>query len=209
MQSIDDRPAKQKLGGKKQEASLVYQSFDSAAEHSGGLSNGEFDSKNALALNQNKHNLHFMMKRRANKSVTKDPLDKERKDFPHSIEIRGVETIEEFFRPEFAQNSQSLYEINDSDADKQDDREASQEGRTFDQADLHDAKSMIRGMGFPNMKHLDPEATGPPVQMTLYKEYEQNENDVKKQRDGFINARANMPNNTFIKLFTNFNEDPK
>jgi hypothetical protein len=64
-------------------------------------------------------------------------------------------------------------------------------------------------MGFPNMKHLDPEATGPPVQMTLYQEYEQNENDVKKQREGFIHARANMPNNTFIKLFTNFNEDPK
>ena len=29
------------------------------------------------------------------------------------IEIRGVETIEEFFRPEFAQNTQSLDDIND------------------------------------------------------------------------------------------------
>lgn len=33
------------------------------------------------------------------------------------IEIRGVETIEEFFRPEFAQNTQSLDDINDDSED--------------------------------------------------------------------------------------------
>ena len=33
------------------------------------------------------------------------------------IEIRGVETIEEFFRPEFAQNTQSLDDINDDSDD--------------------------------------------------------------------------------------------
>jgi hypothetical protein len=64
-------------------------------------------------------------------------------------------------------------------------------------------------MGFPNMKHLDPDAIGPPVQMTLYREYENHDNDIKKQREGFIHARANMPNNTFIKLFNNFDDDPK
>jgi hypothetical protein len=64
-------------------------------------------------------------------------------------------------------------------------------------------------MGFPNMKHLDPDAIGPPVQMTLYQEYENYDNDIKKQREGFIHARANMPNNTFIKLFNNFDDDPK
>lgn len=65
------------------------------------------------------------MKRKAKKSSKKSnqPPIKETKprDFPHSIEIRGVETIEEFFRPEFAQNLQSLDEMNDSDADKQSD----------------------------------------------------------------------------------------
>ena len=34
------------------------------------------------------------------------------------IEIRGVETIEEFFRPEFAQNTQSLDDINDDSEDE-------------------------------------------------------------------------------------------
>ena len=42
---------KRKRSIEKQEAALVYQSYDSAAEHSGGLSNGEFDTKNALTLN--------------------------------------------------------------------------------------------------------------------------------------------------------------
>lgn len=140
MQSLPDRQGqvtKHKTNNKKQEASLVYQSFDSAAEHSGGLSNGEFDIKNALALNKNKQNLNFNMKRKGKKSSTKNdhPPSKERKpgEFPHSIEIRGVETIEEFFRPEFAQNSHSLDEMNDSDAEKQDDQEpkSSQEGSKF------------------------------------------------------------------------------
>ena len=35
------------------------------------------------------------------------------------IEIRGVETIEEFFRPEFTQNTQSLDDIGDSDEEKE------------------------------------------------------------------------------------------
>ena len=34
------------------------------------------------------------------------------------IEVRGVETIEEFFRPEFTQNTQSLNEINDDSEDE-------------------------------------------------------------------------------------------
>lgn len=125
MQSIPDRQgpqAKHKPNNKKHEASEVYQSFDSAAEHSGGLSNGEYDSKNAITLNKNNQNFNFNMKRKLKKSSTKEgnPSTKERKpgEFPNSIEIRGVETIEEFFRPEFAQNSQSLDEMNDSDADK-------------------------------------------------------------------------------------------
>ena len=64
-------------------------------------------------------------------------------------------------------------------------------------------KANFRNMGFPNMNYLDPDAHGPPVQdQTFYKDYEENqENDIKKQRQGFINARDNMPNNTFIKLF--------
>ena len=37
------------------------------------------------------------------------------------IEIRGVETIEEFFRPEFAQNTQSLDDINDDSDNRSDD----------------------------------------------------------------------------------------
>lgn len=67
-------------------------------------------------------------------------------------------------------------------------------------------------MGFPNMKHLDPDAVGPPVQtLTMYKDYEKNQNDIKQQREEFIHARENMPNNTFIKLFHNFatEEDAK
>lgn len=61
-------------------------------------------------------------------------------------------------------------------------------------------------MGFPNMNYLDPDTNGPPVQsQTFYKNFENNKkNDVKQQREGFINARDNMPNNTFIKLFHNF-----
>ena len=43
--------------------------------------------------------------------------------------------------------------------------------------------------------------------LDLYKEYENNQNDIKQQREGFINARDNMPNNTFIKLFHNFSAE--
>lgn len=66
-----------------------------------------------------------------------------------------------------------------------------------------DGPKMARNMGFPNMKYLDPDAQGPPVQeKTLYKEFQQNkDNDIKLQREGFINARQDMANNTFIKLF--------
>lgn len=32
-----------------------------------------------------------------------------------------------------------------------------------DDDQLHEQKAQIRGMGFPNMKHLDPDAVGPPV----------------------------------------------
>jgi hypothetical protein len=54
IKSITERQGtnnKRKRSIEKQEAALVYQSYDSAAEHSGGLSNGEFDTKNALRLN--------------------------------------------------------------------------------------------------------------------------------------------------------------
>lgn len=141
------------------------------------------------------------------------------------LEIRGVETIEEFFRPEFAQNTQSLEDINDdSEIDfahleddsnqntnlkiKNNDTKLSNRNQFFQDDQLHEQKAQIRGMGFPNMKHLDPDAVGPPVQsITLYKEYENNQNDIKQQREGFINARDNMPNNTFIKLFHNFSAE--
>ena len=61
-------------------------------------------------------------------------------------------------------------------------------------------------MGFPNMKHMDPEVNGPPVdklqQQTFYKEFTENKtNDVKQQREEMANAQEHMPNNTFIKLF--------
>ena len=41
-------------------------------------------------------------------------------------------------------------------------------------------------MGFPNMKHLDPDVTGPPVQMSLYQGFINNQNDVMQQREDFI-----------------------
>lgn len=66
-----------------------------------------------------------------------------------------------------------------------------------------DGPKMARNMGFPDMKYLDPDAQGPPIQeRTLYKEFQQNkDNDIKLQREGFGNARQDMANNTFIKLF--------
>mmetsp|Transcript_12071 Transcript_12071/g.16379 ORF Transcript_12071/g.16379 Transcript_12071/m.16379 type:complete len:229 (-) Transcript_12071:1932-2618(-) len=64
-------------------------------------------------------------------------------------------------------------------------------------------------MGFPNMNYLDPDAQGPPLlTQTYYKNYEDNQdNDIKAQREEFSNAREQMPNNTFIKLFHFLNAD--
>ena len=64
-------------------------------------------------------------------------------------------------------------------------------------------------MGFPNMNYLDPDAHGPPLQtQTYYRNYEDNQdNDIKAQREEFSNAREQMPNNTFIKLFHFLNAD--
>ena len=64
-------------------------------------------------------------------------------------------------------------------------------------------------MGFPNMNYLDPEANGPPLQtQTYYKNFEENEdNDIKVKREEMSNAREQMPNNTFIKLFHFLNAD--
>ena len=58
-------------------------------------------------------------------------------------------------------------------------------------------------MGFPDMSYLNPNINGAPVQVqqTFYKNYLAQESDIKLQREGFIQARENMPNNTFIKLF--------
>ena len=153
----------------------------------------------------------------------------EARNSKEDFEIRGVETIEEFFRPEFAQNTQSLDDINDdsdenevpvrasafsnkegkvskfqipkfSDEDSDDDNNSA----PIDIGNDHN-KANFRNMGFPNMNYLDPDTHGPPVQnQTFYKDFEENEeNDIKRQRQGFINARDNMPNNTFIKLFHN------
>lgn len=69
--------------------------------------------------------------------------------------------------------------------------------------DADDGPKMARNMGFPNMKYLDPDTLGAPIQeKTLYKEFQQNkDNDIKLQREGFSNPRQDMANNTFIKLF--------
>ena len=62
---------------------------------------------------------------------------------------------------------------------------------------------MARNMGFPNMKYLDPDSHGAPIQeKTLYKEFQQNKNnDIRLKREGFSNPGQDMANNTFIKLF--------
>ena len=122
------------------------------------------------------------------------------------IEVRGVETIEEFFRPEFAQNTQSLDDINDdSDENEPPVRDSAFSDKRGGQVskfkipqfsdddsgedsnvpvDLgQDAnKANFRNMGFPNMNYLDPESHGPPVQtQTFYKDFEEDrENDVKR-----------------------------
>ncbi len=57
-------------------------------------------------------------------------------------------------------------------------------------------------MGFPKMNYMDPDAVGAPVQpLSVYGNFQNTSNDVKIKREGFIQARENMPNNTFIKLF--------
>ena len=45
-----------------------------------------------------------------------------------------------------------------------------------------DGPNPARNMGFPNMKYLDPDAVGAPIQeKTLYKEFEQNkDNDIRR-----------------------------
>ena len=56
-------------------------------------------------------------------------------------------------------------------------------------------------MGFPNMKYLDPDSKGAPIQeKTFYKQYLLNNDENKKQREG-IGIKRDMANNTFIKLF--------
>ena len=123
----------------------------------------------------------------------------ERKNSQGDIEVQAVETIEEFFRPEFAQNNQSLDDIND-DSDENDvpirgsvfsnkERQASKfKMPQFSEDDSEDDgnsvtidigndknKANFRNMGFPNMNYLDPDAHGPPVQdQTFYKDYEEN-----------------------------------
>lgn len=57
-------------------------------------------------------------------------------------------------------------------------------------------------MGFPNMKYLDPETQGLPIkEQTFYKEYQDNNNDLKQRREDYNNKKQDMANNTFIKLF--------
>ena len=134
--------------------------------------------------------------------------NEEWKNAQGDIEVQAVETIEEFFRPEFAQNNQSLDDIND-DSDENDvpirgsvfsnkERQASKfKMPQFSEDDSEDDgnsvtvdigndnnKANFRNMGFPNMNYLDPDAHGPPVQdQTFYKDYEENqENDIKRQR---------------------------
>ena len=43
-----------------------------------------------------------------------------------------------------------------------------------------DGPNAARNMGFPNMKYLDPDAKGAPIQeRTLYKEYKENNDGIK------------------------------
>lgn len=110
----------------------------------------------------------------------------EKENSKGDIEVRGVETIEEFFRPEFAQNNQSLDDINDSDENEvpirgsvfsNKERQVSKfKMPQFSEDDSDDGNSVtidigndgnkanFRNMGFPNMNYLDPDAHGPPVQ---------------------------------------------
>jgi hypothetical protein len=93
--------------------------------------------------------------------------------------------------------------INDMSILHTDDQLMDDDANTVDGARDTAGPKIGRGMGFPDMKYLDPDARGMPIQeKTLYKEFQQNkDNDVKLQREGFINARKDIANNTFIKLF--------
>ena len=66
----------------------------------------------------------------------------------------------------------------------------------------NDQPKAARNMGFPDMKYLDPDYKGQPIQeKTLYKEYLNiKDNDIKNKREG-AGEQRDMANNTFIKLF--------
>ena len=130
------------------------------------------------------------------------PVQEQNRNSQSRIEIRGVETIEEFFRPEFAYNTQSLDDIND-DSEEEEGRQEndiqrksrlkrsaggnkiipfpsfSEDNSSDDYSQLDIAKdgnkAQYRNMGFPNMNYLDPDAQGPPLQnQTYYRNYEDN-----------------------------------
>lgn len=45
---------------------------------------------------------------------------------------------------------------------------------------LVEGPNAARNMGFPDMKYLDPDAKGDPIQeKTLYKEYQRNNDEIK------------------------------
>ena len=61
----------------------------------------------------------MLRRRKAKESPSKMGSLSQNGNSQSRIEIRGVETIEEFFRPEFTQNTQSLDDIGDSDEENQ------------------------------------------------------------------------------------------
>ena len=184
-------------------------------------------------------NSSMLRRKKVNQKANSPDKASQHRSSQSKIEIRGVETIEEFFRPEFAQNTQSLDDINDDsdNSDLEDNQRTSKLKRSIggpkaapfpqfsddddnspsnssgqgSQIDIgKDAnKAQFRNMGFPNMNYLDPDAKGPPLQnQTYYRQYEDNQdNDVKNKREELSNAREQMPNNTFIKLFNFLNTD--
>lgn len=129
-----------------------------------------------------------MLRRRKKESPSKMGSLSQNGNSQSRIEIRGVETIEEFFRPEFTQNTQSLDDIGDSDEENTKGTpkrttkskkmlEKSKMGGPFPQfsdnsSSSNDSpidisndnnKAGFRNMGFPNMNYLDPDANGPPL----------------------------------------------
>jgi len=97
--------------------------------------------------------LNFNLGARKKHHKKSSKIKNERND--KTLEIRGVETIEEFFRPEYIQQIMSQTE------EASDTSEFKKPKPKF--GETHDTKAAIRGMGFPNMKHLDPLVTGSPV----------------------------------------------